>query len=73
MYSFLVLGIIPGTNIQIGFWAWIILMAGLIIAFRRYKQQLIALVENWWHQFDEDAEGSARRPLPANQLHLRGL
>ena len=31
MYTFLVLGLIPGTNIQIGFWGWIIIMVGLTL------------------------------------------
>lgn len=70
MYSFLVLGLIPGTNIQIDFWAWIILMAGLIIITTLFKQHAIRLVANWWHRFDE-AAGAGRRPLHASQLHQR--
>jgi hypothetical protein len=70
VYSFLVLGLIPGTNIQIGFWAWIVLMVGLIITFKIYKRRLYRAIGNWWHQFDED-NGLARKPLPASQLHRR--
>jgi hypothetical protein len=70
MYSILVLGLIPGTNIQINFWVWIILMIGLVLAFRKYKEQLYSRVSDWWHQFDD--EHGARKPLPANQLHFRG-
>jgi hypothetical protein len=73
MYSFLVLGLIPGTNIQIGFWTSIVLMLALAVVFKRYKQYLIQFVLNWWHQFDEDVAGMPRKPLPANRLHLRGL
>ncbi len=73
MYSFLVLGLIPGTNIQIGFWTWIVLMLVLAIAFKRYKRHLIKHLGHWWHQFDEEIEGMPRQPLPANRLHLRGL
>lgn len=73
MYSILVLGLIPGTNIQISFWVWIILMIGLVLAFRKYKEQLYSRVGDWWHQFDEENENTGRKPLPANRLHLRGL
>lgn len=73
MYNFLVLGLIPGTNIEIGFWAWIIIMGGLAVAFRRYKPYLIEAVIKWWHQFDEDLESVPHEPLHANRLHLRGL
>lgn len=72
MYTFLVLGLIPGTNIQIGFWAWLIIMLALLLAFRKAKPHLMKLIAIWWHQFD-DAEASCRKPLHANRLHLRGL
>lgn len=71
MYSFLVLGLIPGTDIQINFWVWIILMIGLVFAAHRLKPRVINYVVNWWHQFDD--ETTDRQPLHANQLHLRGL
>lgn len=70
MYSFLVLGLIPGTNIQIGFWTWMVLMVGLIITFKIYKRRLYRAIENWWHKFDEETD-VARKPLPASQLHRR--
>ncbi|HET7060071.1 MAG TPA: hypothetical protein VFH99_01995 [Candidatus Saccharimonadales bacterium] len=73
MYSFLVLGLVPGTNIQIGFWTWIIIIIGLVTVFRHYKHYLIEIIDRWWHQFDEDLEGMPREPLHANRLHLRGL
>lgn len=73
MYNFLVLGLIPGTNIQIGFWTTIISMVALVFVFRRVKPFLIEAVNKWWHQFDEDIDGMPRKPLHANRLHLRGL
>jgi hypothetical protein len=73
MYNFLVLGLIPGTNIQIGFWTWIIIMIGLVVAFKRSKPYVIEMVYKWWHQFDEDVESVPREPLHASRLHLRGL
>ena len=71
MYTFLVLGLIPGTNIQINFWAWMVIMTGLIIIGWRAKRYVVRYIAAWWHQFDEDA--GIRKPLHANQLHLRGL
>lgn len=73
MYTFLVLGLIPGTNIQIGFWGWIIIMSASVITFKLYRQYIIEIIEKWWHQFDEDVESMPRKPLPSNRLHLRGL
>lgn len=70
MYTFLVLGLIPGTNIQINFYAWIIIMIGLGISAYRLRPRIVRHISNWWHQFDEVQR---RRPLHANQLHLRGL
>ena len=72
MYTFLVLGLIPGTNIQIGFWAWIIFMAGLAVVVYRLKTRIVSFLESWWRQFDED-KAIARKPLHASRLHLRGL
>lgn len=71
MYTFLVLGLIPGTNIQINFYAWIIIMVGAAIIIHRQRPRIVRYASNWWHQFDEDE--LARQPLHANQLHLRGL
>lgn len=73
MYNFLVLGLIPGTDIQIGFWTWIIIMTGLAMAFRRFKPYIIQSIDKWWHQFDDDLEGVPREPMHASRLHLRGL
>lgn len=71
MYSFLVLGLIPGTNIQINFWAWIIIMVGLTVTAYKLRFRVGRLVSSWWHQFDDPE--THRKPLHANQLHLRGL
>lgn len=63
MYSFLVLGLIPGTNISISFQAWLVL-GGLLLAARpAYKLYLRcqALM----------TESMVRQPLPASQLHQR--
>jgi Sec-independent protein translocase protein TatA len=73
MYSFLVLGLVPGTNIQIGFWTWIIIMVVVTVVFRHYKQHLVESLNKWWHQFDEDVENVPREPMHASRLHLRGL
>lgn len=73
MYTFLVLGLIPGTNIQINFWAWLIIMVALIPAFRKAKPHVIQHVGNWWRQFDDINESGQRKPLHASRLHLRGL
>jgi hypothetical protein len=73
MYNFLVLGLIPGTNIQIGFWTTIIIMLILMVAFKRYKSYLIGAINKWWHQFDDDLEGVPHEPVHASRLHLRGL
>jgi hypothetical protein len=70
MYTFLVLGLIPGTNIQINFYAWIIIMIGLSISVYRLRSRIVRRLSGWWHQFDET---ETRQPLHANQLHLRGL
>ncbi len=63
MYTFLVLGQIPGTNIQISFQVWLVILAGLVLAVmaftlslrvrRAFKRQAMRL----------------RQPLSASQLH----
>lgn len=62
MYSFFVLGIIPGTNIQISFQAWLIIAA--VITWGAYaakgRLQQLRLVAT-----------PARQPLHASQLHQR--
>ncbi|HTB48962.1 MAG TPA: hypothetical protein VK712_02675 [Verrucomicrobiae bacterium] len=65
MYSFFVLGIIPGTNIEISFVAWLIMTPVLLAAaiiIRPYLQL---------HRFVALGKQSLRQPLPASQLHHR--
>ena len=69
MYSLLVLGLIPGTDIQINFWAWLILMAGLIVAFKLLHKRVVNFLADLWKRLDY-VEG-VRRPLHATQLHSR--
>ncbi len=65
MMTFLVLGLIPGTNIQIGFYFWLVIFTALAVIFinsyisysREIKKLAISL--------------TIRRPLPASQLHSR--
>ncbi len=64
MYSFIVLGIIPGTNIVISFETWLVtLVVALFIAvrYRRY-------VQAWGRAADLLP---VRVPLHASQLHQR--
>ena len=69
MYSLLVLGLIPGTNIQISFWAWIGLMIGLVLAFMLSRHRLANfLADSWKRLYYVDG---ARHPLHASQLHSR--
>lgn len=70
VYSFIVLGLIPGTNIQIGFWAWIVLMVISLAVFKLYKHRLVSIISAWWHQFDDENYFS-RAPLHASRLHRR--
>lgn len=68
MYSFLVLGIIPGTNIQITFQAWMLLFSLVSVG--------VLLVKLLRLQFDMDTYGDTsalRAPLHASQLHSRIL
>lgn len=65
MYSFFVLGLIPGTNIQITFQMWLLITAA------------IAAVYAYWHYLPHPTLRieirSPRRPLHASQLHLRAI
>jgi hypothetical protein len=65
MYAFLVLGLIPGTNIQISFQAWLVIAPLLLVA----AIVLSPRVLKWWRKFNEDQ--ASRRPLHASRLHLR--
>ena len=67
MYNFIVLGIIPGTNIQIGFYAWIILAITLFTLYYLFHKRIM----DFFNQPQNELE--VRTPLHANQLHYRGL
>lgn len=61
MYSFLVLGLIPGTNIQLSFQAWLVVMATLPFVASRLKAPVRELIEL----------GKAPTPhLPQHASHL---
>ncbi len=64
MYSFLVLGLVPGTNVQISFQGWLVLMAVLAVAtpvmWSGLKRRLLAY-----------QPVVLRTPLDASQLHHR--
>lgn len=64
MYSLLVLGLIPGTNIQLSFWAWVALMP-LLAAFGLMLKPLARRLVEWGKAVPP------RLPLPASQLHRR--
>ncbi|MEK7594471.1 MAG: hypothetical protein AAB436_02430 [Patescibacteria group bacterium] len=70
MYSFLVLGIVPGTNIAISFQVWLAIMALLIVAAWRVKPRIGRLINE---VVDEIFGTQQRQPLHASQLHLRAL
>lgn len=67
MYNLLVLGLIPGTNIQIGFYAWVVLVLAVFIAVYFMHKKIIAIINR------PDFEFEIRKPLHANQLHSRGI
>lgn len=62
MQTFVVLGLIPGTNIQINFQTWLLITAIIVAIF-------------WLHRTHRRASVSDRSPLRlplyANQLHRR--
>ena len=63
MYSFLVLGLIPGTNLQINFQGWLNLLglslvAGTLLHVRMRRSLAAELI-------------NVRTPLHASQLHQR--
>lgn len=45
MYSLLVLGIIPGTNIQLSFQAWLAVAVAVAFAWPKLKAPVLELVE----------------------------
>lgn len=71
MYTFLVLGLIPGTNIQINFYAWIVIMLGLAAAIYKFRVRIARVLHELWREL-EGAEPRRPQPLHASRLHLRG-
>lgn len=74
VYSLLVLGLIPGTDIQIGFSAWVVMMIVLLIGFKLYRQRVARAVRSLametWKRFEGHYD-LVRQPLHASQLHRR--
>ena len=69
MYSLLVLGLIPGTNIQIDFWAWIGLMISFLIILRLGWHHIkTAATRHWQNLYDEDG---LHDPWHASRFHRR--
>lgn len=69
MYSLLVLGLIPGTNIQIGFWAWMGLMVSLLIILRLSWHRIGASIAKRWRNLYE--EDGLHDPWHASRFHRR--
>jgi hypothetical protein len=63
MYSLLLLGIVPGTNLQINFQGWLnltgLIFAGAMLYRLRQQHQRLTMAN------------APRRPLHASQLHQR--
>ena len=66
MYSFFVLGIIPGTNIQITFQGWLDAIQLLIAVFGA-----VWLFRNRYQIRHQVRDAISRAPLHATQLHQR--
>ena len=64
MYSFLVLGLIPGTNIQISFQAWLVIMPILLVLAVLLKSPLRRVIEL-------GKATAPYQPLDASLLHHR--
>lgn len=64
MYNFIVLGIVPGTDLQITFGAWLKLLEVVAIVYGMMRLKTLhqtLFIQTW-----------ERVPLHANQLHRRG-
>lgn len=66
MYSFFVLGIIPGTNIAISFQVWLALMVLLAVGVVVLKPRVARYIRENYIDF-------RREPIHASELHLRGV
>lgn len=64
MDNIIILGLIPGTNIQISFWAYIALMIFAIAAFFGARR--------WYRHRTFEIALPQRVLLHANELHFRG-
>ena len=64
MYNFIVLGYVPGTNLQLTFQAWLIIYGLAAVAFALYKLSQL-------HR-ELSLNVFTRQPLHATQLHRRG-
>lgn len=64
MYSVLVLGLIPGTHIQISFQAWLLVTVAVV-----------AVISVLWLEYRSHHQLwlPAHYPKHANQLHQRGV
>lgn len=67
MYTFFVLGIIPGTTIQITFQLWLDVVAGLVVII------LLARLFSEYRLETAIPVAPGRIPLHARQLHLQAL
>lgn len=67
MYSFFVLGLVPGTSIQITFRMWFDVVSALIFITLGCR---LLLTQHRGHRPTE-ADDTSRLPLHASQLHLR--
>lgn len=67
MYSFIVLGQIPGTNLSISFEAWILItILAAYFVFRKRKK-----ISRFFDELENPHK--YRKPLHANRLHQRAL
>lgn len=49
MYEFLILGLIPGTEVQVSFGAWIFISAAIVVFLnRKYLRIAVAIAHRIW-------------------------
>jgi hypothetical protein len=65
MYSFIVLGLVPGTNLQITFQAWLLVLAAVLALIVVIRVSYRLIVQLSMETID------VHQPLHANQLHSR--
>jgi hypothetical protein len=71
MYSFIVLGQIPGTNLHLSFEAWLLLMTAAVYAVYRYWPNIKKFSEDFFRELENPIK--PRQGLHASQLHQRAL